>query len=79
VRSTIDLGHSLGLIVVAEGVENDEVLGVLRELGCDLGQGFGICRPLPPEKLMDWITSCEWQPGQRRDKAAGAFDGLPVV
>jgi diguanylate cyclase (GGDEF)-like protein len=79
VRSTIDLGHSLGLTVVAEGVENDEVLSVLRQLGCDLGQGFGICRPLPPEKLMDWIRSCDWQPGQRRDKGVGAFDGLPVV
>jgi len=79
VRSTIDLGHSLGLIVVAEGVENVEVLGVLRELGCDLGQGFGICRPLPPEKLMDWMSNCGWQAGPRRDKSVGAFDGLPVV
>jgi len=79
VRSTIDLGHSLGLTVVAEGVENTEVLGVLRELGCDLGQGFGICRPLPPDKLIDWIASCEWQPKHSRDKSAGAWDGMPVV
>jgi diguanylate cyclase (GGDEF)-like protein len=79
VRSTIDLGHSLGLTVVAEGVEDAEVMGVLRKLGCDLGQGFGICRPLPPEQLMDWIASCEWQPKQLPDPMAGAWDGLPVV
>ncbi|HTS52826.1 MAG TPA: EAL domain-containing protein, partial [Burkholderiales bacterium] len=77
VRSTIDLGHSLGLTVVAEGIEDAEVMGVLRKLGCDLGQGFGICRPLPPEQLVDWIARCEWQPKQP-DPSAGAWDGLPV-
>jgi EAL domain-containing protein (putative c-di-GMP-specific phosphodiesterase class I) len=67
------------LTVVAEGIEDAEVMGVLRKLGCDLGQGFGICRPLPPEQLMDWITNCEWQPRPLADPLAGAWDGLPVV
>ena len=44
VRSTIELGHNLGLRVVAEGIENDPILERLRSLGCDLGQGFGIAR-----------------------------------
>ncbi len=55
VRSTIDLGHNLGFTVVAEGVETAEVSHRLLELGCDLAQGFGICRPLPFEKLDRWI------------------------
>jgi diguanylate cyclase (GGDEF)-like protein len=57
VRSTIDLGHNLGLQVVAEGVETDEVLGHLRSLGCDLAQGYGICRPVALEDLVHWLDS----------------------
>ena len=78
-RSTIDLGHSLGLTVVAEGIEDTEVLAVLRKLGCDLGQGFGICRPLPADELIEWIATSEWQPKRRRDPQPGAWDGMPVV
>ena len=52
VQSTIELGHSLGLSVVAEGVEDVEVLEVLRDLGCDLAQGYAIARALPPEQLV---------------------------
>jgi predicted signal transduction protein with EAL and GGDEF domain len=51
VRATIDLGHSLGLRVVAEGIEDRATLRLLSELGCDLGQGFFIGRPLPPAEL----------------------------
>ncbi len=51
VRATIELGHALGLRVVAEGVENDAVLTLLRELGCDLAQGYGIGRPAPASEL----------------------------
>jgi diguanylate cyclase (GGDEF)-like protein len=51
VRATIELGHSLGMHVVAEGVEDDRVLSLLRVLGCDIGQGFGIGRPVPAEEL----------------------------
>jgi diguanylate cyclase (GGDEF)-like protein len=47
VRSTIDLGHNLGLTVVAEGVENQETLDELSRYGCDLVQGFLIARPAP--------------------------------
>jgi EAL domain-containing protein (putative c-di-GMP-specific phosphodiesterase class I) len=51
VRATIELGHSLGLRVVAEGVENAEAYHLLASLGCDLAQGNFMCRPLPPQQL----------------------------
>jgi len=55
VRSTIDLGHNLGLEVVAEGVENSEVLERLRSFGCDVAQGFGISRPLAGDHFLSWL------------------------
>ena len=55
VRSTIDLGHNLGLQVVAEGVETQEVWDRLAQLGCDTAQGFFISRPLPLGVLVDWL------------------------
>jgi len=51
VRSAIELGHNLGLEVVAEGVETAEVRSVLEELGCDTLQGFYVGRPKPPQQL----------------------------
>ena len=56
VRAVIDLGHHLGLRVTAEGVENPETLAQLRDLGCDLGQGFVWARPLPREELDRWLA-----------------------
>ncbi len=57
VRSTIDLGHNLGLVVVAEGVENNEVLERLRILGCDVAQGYCISRPLAPAHFLSWLAT----------------------
>ena len=54
VRSTVDLGHSLGLVVVAEGVEDEATLSLLSMLGCDLAQGFLVARPMPAASLVDW-------------------------
>ena len=51
VRSTIDLAHNLGLTVVAEGIENATIWGLLRALGCDEGQGYHMCRPLPADEM----------------------------
>ena len=56
VRSTIDLAHSLGITVVAEGVESEEVLDRLRALGCDLAQGFVLARPASAEDITSWLT-----------------------
>jgi diguanylate cyclase len=52
VRSAIDLGHNLGLSVVAEGVEELEALAVLRDMGCDLAQGFALSRPVPADDVL---------------------------
>jgi len=55
VRSVIELGHNLGLTTVAEGVEDQETWDQLAELGCDVGQGYHLCRPLPVEQLEAWF------------------------
>jgi diguanylate cyclase (GGDEF)-like protein len=57
VRSTIELGHNLGLMVVAEGVEDAESLAFLSATGCDLAQGFHIARPMPADAVGEWIGS----------------------
>ena len=59
VKSIIDLAHGLGLTVTAEGVETAEQLILLRDLGCDVAQGFFVARPLDPDKLRDWIV--DWR------------------
>jgi diguanylate cyclase (GGDEF)-like protein len=51
VHATIDLGHALGLRVVAEGVEDRVTLELLTGLGCDIGQGYFISRPMPADEL----------------------------
>jgi EAL domain-containing protein (putative c-di-GMP-specific phosphodiesterase class I) len=63
VRSTIDLGHNMGLKVVAEGVDNETSLAQLRALRCDLAQGYLLSRPLPPRQLEEWLR--QWP--SRRD------------
>ncbi|HTD04315.1 bifunctional diguanylate cyclase/phosphodiesterase [Undibacterium sp.] len=60
VRSTIDLGHNMGLRVVAEGVENQDVMLLLKEMGCDQAQGYYISKPMPAEQLPEWVM--KWVP-----------------
>ncbi len=55
VRSTVDLGHNLGLKVVAEGVENQATLDLLREMNCDYIQGYFLARPLPADDIPQWL------------------------
>ena len=55
VRSIVDLAHSLGLRVVAEGVETVDTWQALQALGCDLAQGYLISRPLPGDQLTRWL------------------------
>lgn len=54
IRSSIDLGHALGMECTAEGVEDVETLDLLRALGCDYAQGYHIARPLFAEELRTW-------------------------
>ena len=60
VRSTIDLAHNLGLKVVAEGVENQQVWAVLELLGCDTAQGYYMSRPVPPGDFEQWYHQNLW-------------------
>ncbi|MER6135814.1 bifunctional diguanylate cyclase/phosphodiesterase [Streptomyces sp. NPDC001815] len=57
VRCTIDLAHSLGLVVVAEGVEDDETWERLRDLGCDAVQGWLVAAAMPPEEATAWLLA----------------------
>lgn len=61
VRSTIDLGHSLGLKVVAEGVEDEADMRTLRLLGCDQAQGYFMSQPLPVQELETWLSASRGQ------------------
>ena len=68
VRSTIELGHSMGMIVVAEGVENLEALRILQRFGCDMAQGYYMSRPLPVSEFEEWLRTSPF--GQRAEDAA---------
>jgi EAL domain-containing protein (putative c-di-GMP-specific phosphodiesterase class I) len=60
VRSTIELGHSLGLKVVAEGVEDEASYRHLASLGCDHAQGYFMSKPLPAAELEAWLAESRW-------------------
>jgi diguanylate cyclase (GGDEF)-like protein len=57
VRCTVDLAHSLGLLVVAEGVEDDETWERLRDLGCDAVQGWLVAAAMPPSEATAWLLA----------------------
>lgn len=57
VRSAIDLGHNLGMTVVAEGVEDSMTRSDLAGMGCDLVQGYEICKPVPARELELWMEA----------------------
>jgi EAL domain-containing protein (putative c-di-GMP-specific phosphodiesterase class I) len=57
VRAIVDLSRHFGLSVVAEGVESELTLGLLEDMGCDVGQGFLFSRPLPHERLDAWFSA----------------------
>ena len=56
VKTIIDLAHGLGLTATAEGVETSEQLSILREMGCDVVQGYLIAQPLDPAELVPWAA-----------------------
>jgi diguanylate cyclase (GGDEF)-like protein len=75
VRHSIDLGRSLGLRVVAEGVESAEDHALLAEMGCDHGQGFHYSRPVPAQEFETWLAERE----ARRREESTAPVVAPVV
>jgi EAL domain-containing protein (putative c-di-GMP-specific phosphodiesterase class I) len=56
VKSIVELGHSLGLQVVAEGVESAEIVAMLAADDCDIAQGFLLARPMPADRLGGWLA-----------------------
>jgi EAL domain-containing protein (putative c-di-GMP-specific phosphodiesterase class I) len=61
VGSLIDIGRSLGIKVVAEGVETLEQADILRMLGCDILQGYAFARPMPASRLEELLRNPEWR------------------
>ncbi len=73
VRSSVQLGRSLGLKVVAEGVEDEAAWVQLLGLGCDLAQGFHLSRPQPAAALTPWLrTAARASTAAQRDAAVDA-------
>jgi EAL domain-containing protein (putative c-di-GMP-specific phosphodiesterase class I) len=72
VRFTVDLGRSLGLTVVAEGVEDADTLARLREIGCDEAQGYHLTRPLPAADLEVWFAQSPFPPAHSTPAAPAA-------
>jgi len=62
VRSTIELGHNMGLKIVAEGVESIETLETLRKWGCDTIQGYFLSKPLPTDEFEEWLKLSSYLP-----------------
>ncbi|HEX4333376.1 MAG TPA: EAL domain-containing protein [Usitatibacter sp.] len=65
VRSTIELGHNLGLTVVAEGVETEHELAQLRRFGCDAAQGYLFARPMSAPAFERWLSGLRDEAGAR--------------
>ena len=80
VRSTIDLGHNLGLSVTAEGVENQETWNTLGAFGCDEAQGYFLSKPLAVAQFERWLQKSQW--GVERQAPLGnepqAFLSIPA-
>jgi diguanylate cyclase (GGDEF)-like protein len=70
VQSAIDLGHNLGLTVVAEGVEDHQTLITLQDLGADIIQGYYLGRPMEAASLTEWVNGRQAAKGTDRDAAA---------
>ncbi len=67
VTSTLQLAHALGLVLVAEGAEDQATVDTLLALGCDVVQGYHLSRPLPPEQLLAWLATRDGRlPRQRQ-------------
>ncbi|MCA0201149.1 MAG: bifunctional diguanylate cyclase/phosphodiesterase, partial [Proteobacteria bacterium] len=64
VRSTIDLGHNLGLKVTAEGVEDAASIEILRAYGCETAQGYFVSKPLPADEFAKFFTTSRWARGR---------------
>ncbi len=69
VKSIIAVGHNLGLLVIAEGVENMTTWDTLKALGCDSAQGYCLAHPLPQDELSAWMAGHKTVKGERQHEA----------
>ena len=60
VKAAIDLGHTLGLKIVAEGVEDKNTLELLTSLNCDYAQGYYMAKPMPCDEIIEWMKVSKW-------------------
>lgn len=63
VRSTLDISHNMRMRVVAEGVEDEHLLSMLSEMGCDIIQGYLLTPPLPLNEFKQWLNHCKYKVG----------------
>ena len=64
VRSIVDLGHNLGYKVTAEGVEDENALSFLAEIGCDYAQGYHVAKALPSQRFDQFLIEGRWRARQ---------------
>jgi diguanylate cyclase (GGDEF)-like protein/PAS domain S-box-containing protein len=64
VRTIVELGHSLGLEAVAEGVEDEATYALLAQAGCDTAQGYLMSKPLPLSEIEAWLDHPVWTPAR---------------
>lgn len=57
VTTTLNMSHNMGMKVVAEGIENQETWDQLKDMGCDIAQGYFLTKPLPADELLKWLES----------------------
>ncbi|MFX8786214.1 EAL domain-containing protein, partial [Acinetobacter baumannii] len=62
VRAIVDLGHGLDLKITAEGVEDQSAYNILSDIGCDVGQGYFMSRPLTLEKFEAFARESPYAP-----------------
>ncbi|WP_455198328.1 putative bifunctional diguanylate cyclase/phosphodiesterase [Kaarinaea lacus] len=80
IRATVGLAHDLGLTVVAEGVEDQESQDQLKQMGCEIAQGYHICKPVPASEISQFIASINGSPSksttddESRQEASDGFD-----
>jgi diguanylate cyclase (GGDEF)-like protein len=61
VKSTIEMAHNMGITVVAEGAENQEIWNALKRLNCDEAQGYFISRAIPASEFSQWLFTTSWR------------------
>lgn len=71
VNSIVDLGHNLGLTIVAEGVESADVLATLKECKCDVAQGYFLSRPISAADFEIWYRERRAFNGESASDTAG--------